>query len=396
MTDDTTPTGPTRRATIRYGGAVAAGGLLAGCTGSEPTDQSTEAEAGAADDQWTVRMEPRTEVTFDAVPESVVVYRADYAGMLIALGHGEGLTGMQDIQSLPQEMLAELPGVSVDTETITPLQEDGEYDKEIFYQIDADLHLIDPNNAKAYFDFTEADIEEIETNIAPWLGSFIRRPQDNIGPEYPHYTLYEAFEKVAEAFQERQRYEAIAAIHEEMLSEVESRRPPAAERPSVGLAILVPGEEFVGAGTFYLSDPTQPGMAMKQYHDLGVEDAWSAAGVAGDGAVGYESLLEADPDVIIAHNAFGYTDSESDFQDRVVDVMADDDLGSQLTAVQNGRVYRGGKNVQGPVINLFQTEIAAKQLYPETFGEWSGLGNSPQDEQLFDRQEVADIINGDL
>ena len=400
MTDQTTRTGPTRRDTIKYGGAVVGGGLLAGCTatsgtGDESTDQTSETQSDT-DDQWTVRMDPRTEVTFDSVPESVVVYRADYADMLIALGHGDALVGMQDTQSLPTEMLAQLPGVSVDAEGITALQEDGEYDKEVFYEIDADLHLIDPNNAKAYFDFDETDIDEVEANVAPWLGSFIRRPQDNIGPDYPHYTLYEAFAQVAEAFRERERYEAFTAIHDEVLSRIEADRPPAKEQPSVGLAFLIPGEEFVGSGTFYLTDPTQPGMAMKQYQDLGVEDAWSAAGVEADGEVGYESLLEADPDVLISHNAFGSTDSERDFQERVVDVMADDDLGSQLTAVQNGRVYRGGKNVQGPIINLFQTEIAAKQLYPEQFGEWNGLGNIPQGEQLFDRQAVADIINGDF
>lgn len=391
--DDTTD-GPTRRETLKYGGALAAGAALAGC--SELAGQSDSDSGGASPDSWTVRMEPRTEVTFESVPESVVVYRADYAGMLIALGHGDALVGMQDTQSLPTEFLEQLPGVSVDPAEITQLRQGGEYDKEIFYEINADLHLIDPNNAKHYFDFDEDDISELETAVAPWLGSFIRRPQEEIGPGYPHYTLYEAFEKVGDAFRVRERYEAITAIHDDMRSRIEAERPPADERPSVGLAFLVPGEDFVGSGTFYLNDPTQPGMAMKQYHDLGVEDAWAAAGVDADGSVGYETLLEADPDVIIAHNAFGYTDSEAQFQSEVVDVMRSDSLGSKLTAVQNGRVYRGGKNVQGPITNLFQTEVAAKQLYPETFGEWRGLGETPEEEQLFDRGEVADIINGEI
>ncbi|WP_137290548.1 ABC transporter substrate-binding protein [Natronorubrum halophilum] len=391
--DTTTSGAPTRRDTIKYGGAVVVGGLLAGCTGEDPS--GADDADGDHPDSWTVRMEPRTEVTFESVPESVVVYRADYAGMLIALGHGDALVGMQDTQSLPTEFLEQLPGVSVDPAGITQLRQGGEYDKEVFYEIDADLHLIDPNNAKHYFDFDEDDISDLETAVAPWLGSFIRRPQEEIGPGYPHYTLYEAFEKVSEVFRERERYEAIAEIHEAMLSQVEAERPPADERPSVGLAFLVPGEDFVGSGTFYLNDPTQPGMAMKQYHDLGVEDAWAAAGVDADGSVGYETLLEADPDVIIAHNAFGYTDSEAQFQSEVVDVMRSDSLGSELTAVQNGRVYRGGKNVQGPITNLFQTEVAAKQLYPEAFGEWRGLGETPEEEQLFDREEVADIVSGE-
>jgi iron complex transport system substrate-binding protein len=413
MSDDNESREATRRDCLKYGGTIAVGGLLAGCAGqsdagtgetdtaietesetptptNEPTETAPEAES------WTVRMKPRTEVTFESVPESVVVYRADYADMLIALGHGDALVGMQDTQSLPMGMLDKLPGVSVNPDGITPLQQNGEYDKEVLYQIDADLHLIDPNNAKAYFEFDEADITELETNVAPWLGSFIRRPQENIGPDYPHYTLYEAFEKIAAAFRERERYEALAAVHDEMLSTISEQVPPAAEQPSVGLAFLVPGEQFVGSGVFYLTDPTQPGMAKKQYRDLGVDNVWAEAGVSMDGQVNYEALLQADPDVLVSHNAFGFTESIEDFQSSVVDVMREDELGSELTAVQNDRVYRGGKNVQGPVINLFQTEIAAKQLYPEVFGEWRGLGDTPAEEQLFDRQRVANIITGDI
>jgi iron complex transport system substrate-binding protein len=404
--------GSTRREYLKCGSVVFTGGFLAGCAGQgdagtgetnaatetasetpTPTDDPTETAPEA--ESWTVRMEPRTKATFESVPESVVVYRADYADVVIALGHGDALVGMQDTQSLPIDILDELPGVSVTPDDITPLQENGEYDKEVFYEIDADLHLIDPNNAKNYFEFDEADIAELETNVAPWLGSFIRRPQESIGPNYPHYTLYEAFEKVATVFRERERYQALASIHDDVLSTISAQIPPAAERPSVGLAFLVPGEQFVGSGVFYLTDPTQPGMAKKQYRDLGVDNVWAGAGVSMDGQVNYEALLEADPDVLISHNAFGFTDSTEDFQRRVVDAMREDDLGSQLTAVRNDRVYRGGKNVQGPIINLFQTEIAAKQLYPETFGEWRGLGETPEDEQLFDRQRIADIVNGD-
>lgn len=404
MHDNNTDTteAPTRRDYVKYGGAILGGGILAGCSGDGGTESTPDATTTPTpeaetktetNDSWTVRMEPRREVTFESIPESVVVYRADYADMLIALGHGEALVGMQDTQSLPSDMLAELPGVTVDPADITPLRRDGTYDKEVFYEIDADLHLIDPNNAKHYFEMDEADIEEIETNVAPWLGSFIRRPQESIGPGYPHYTLYEAFEKVSQVFREERRFDALSRIHSDLLTRIAEDRPPAEECPSVGLAYLIPGDSYVESGVFYLNDAEQPGMAMKQYRDLGVCNVWAEAGLNTDGSVGYEALLEADPDVLVAHNAFGYTDSIADFQERVVDVMAEDEFGSQLTAIQNDRVYRGGKNVQGPIINLFQTEVAAKQLYPEAFGEWKGLGEIPEEEQLFDRQRVAEIID---
>jgi hypothetical protein len=38
--------------------------------------------------------------------------------------------------------------------------------------------------------------------------------------------------------------------------------------------------------------------------------------------------------------------------------------------------------------------MLAKQLYPETFGKWHGIGETPTDEQLFDRERLAEIITG--
>jgi iron complex transport system substrate-binding protein len=69
---------------------------------------------------------------------------------------------------------------------------------------------------------------------------------------------------------------------------------------------------------------------------------------------------------------------------------------SEVAAVTNDRIYPGGTAVQGPIVNMFQTEMVAKQLYPEEFGEWRGLGETPEDEQLFDRQRISDIVNGDI
>jgi iron complex transport system substrate-binding protein len=51
--------------------------------------------------------------------------------------------------------------------------------------------------------------------------------------------------------------------------------------------------------------------------------------------------------------------------------------------VKDGDVYRGGPLYQGPITNLVVTERAAKQVY--------GV-----EKALFDRQRVADIVNGDL
>jgi len=81
--------------------------------------------------------------------------------------------------------------------------------------------------------------------------------------------------------------------------------------------------------------------------------------------------------------------------------MRNHPVGSQLSAVQNDRVFAGGTHEQGPVMNLFNTEMLAKQFYPETFGEFrfttqEAFGGLSETEPLFDRQRVADIITGDF
>ncbi|GGN22820.1 hypothetical protein [Halarchaeum nitratireducens] len=68
-----------------------------------------------------------------------------------------------------------------------------------------------------------------------------------------------------------------------------------------------------------------------------------------------------------------------------------------LRAVQEGNFVRTGGKRMGPIVDLFSAEATAKQLYPEEFGEWPGsIDEVPEDERLFDRQRVADVVNGEL
>jgi iron complex transport system substrate-binding protein len=75
--------------------------------------------------------------------------------------------------------------------------------------------------------------------------------------------------------------------------------------------------------------------------------------------------------------------TESEFRDTVVEFMKNHSVASELTAVQNGDVYRAGALYQGPITNLVVTQRLATQLYST-------------DGQLFDAQRVADIVNGDI
>ncbi|MFC7021063.1 MULTISPECIES: hypothetical protein [Haloarcula] len=183
----------TRRAYLQYGGALLASGLLAGCSGGndgdgggstasetptatatpEPTE-SADAEATASGgDSYAVEMAPAGRVEFDAPPETVTHYFLDYADMAVALGHGDTILSMGLPSRFHTSHYDELEGVSVDVDSITALNGDSGIDEEIFYELDADLHLIDPqwlvNNS--FFGLEASDVDEIAENVAPFLGN---------------------------------------------------------------------------------------------------------------------------------------------------------------------------------------------------------------------------------
>ncbi|SFG08941.1 iron complex transport system substrate-binding protein [Halopelagius inordinatus] len=386
---------PTRREYVRYAGAVAGGGLLAGCTGgsgSESTPNATETEADdatgteagdptetAPDASHSVAMEPVGTVEFDGVPETWVPYTGDYADMGVALGRADGLAAIGVRARFGSHLYEELPGVAVEKDDLTQLWQDGT-GKEVYYELDADVHVTDPNFVENRLGWSRADVEEVGANVGPFFGNTVfSRAYD--WHDYRYYTLYEAFEKVAEMFQERERYEAFSDLHDEVLDDVESRLP--SETPDI--AVLYPADVPPESFYPYLVDE---GTQSKHWNDLNVGDALARNGVtdaqAGGGTIDYETLLEIDPDAV-AIRLQGEITPEY-FEENIVSHLRDHDVASELTAVQNGRVVYGGLTYQGPILHLFQLERAAQGLYPEEFG----------DERLFDRERVAGIVNGEF
>ncbi|WP_132059147.1 ABC transporter substrate-binding protein [Halorussus amylolyticus] len=397
---------PTRRRFLKTGAGVGIAGLVAGCTGetdseSTPTETSaetttaeattpepTEAESATeeetettteATDSYSVEMDPMGTVEFDAVPETWFPYTGDYADMGVALGQADGLSAIGVRARFGSHFYDELPGVSVDKADLAELWQDGT-DKEIFYELDADLHVIDPNFMVNRLQWSQDDVDEIGDNVGPFFGNTIfSRVYD--WHDYADYSLYEAFEKLAAVFRERERYEAFAAYHDEILDDVQVRLPE--ETPDI--AVLYPAE--VPPESFYpylVGEGTQS----KQWNDLNVGDALAQNDVrdaqAGGGEIDFESLLEIDPDAL-AIRLQGEITREY-FEDEIVSHLRDHEVASQLRAVENDRVIYGGLTYQGPIIHLFQLEGAAQGLYPDEFG----------DEELFDRQRVADIVNGEF
>ncbi|WP_137290551.1 ABC transporter substrate-binding protein [Natronorubrum halophilum] len=384
MNPKNTNTTPTRRDTIKYGAALATGTALAGCSelvGQEDSQGSQTTEDGS----YSVSMEPTGTVSFEQVPERWTAYDGGYADMAVALGQADGLIGIGGADRYYTYVYDELPGVTVDRDVLERYPE--VRTKEEFYALESDVHLYDPQMLVNWFDWSDEDVDEIASNVAPFVGNLIFRRSDK-WHDYRYYTLYEAFEKVAEVFQQQERYEAFSELHTEFIASIQERLPPSDDRPDVFLTFE--GTEEPETFSPYRLDDA--GTSKKQWRDLGVHDALTGTDIdnlstTNRGELDYENLLEVDPDVILVRGH--ERKSAAEFRDVVLDYMQSHPVGSELAAVQNGRVYRGGYLNQGPIHNLFLTERAAKQLFPEEFGDVTG------DERLFDRQEVADIINGE-
>jgi len=380
----------TRRDVLKYGGALVGGGLLAGCTSDGSVDQTTseattaavtaEPTTTAADDSYSVTMEPVGEVEFDEVPETWVPYTADYADMGVALGHGDGLAAIGVKARYGTHLYEELPGVSVDKEALTELWQNGT-GKELYYELDADVHVTDPNFMVNRLQWSESDVAEISEAVAPFFGNTVFSRAYGWHDGYRYYSLYEAFEKLAEVFRERERFEAFERLHDEVLADVAERLPE--ETPDI--VVLYPAEVPPESFYPYLVDE---GTQSKHWNDLEVGDALAKHGVtdaqAGGGTIDFETLLEIDPDAL-AVRLQGEI-SASYFDSEIRSHLESHDAASRLSAVQNDRVVYGGLTYQGPIIHLFQLERAAQGLYPDEFGG----------EELFDRQRVADIVTGEV
>ncbi|WP_367175127.1 ABC transporter substrate-binding protein [Haloarcula rubripromontorii] len=391
--DSTACQRPTRRDIVKSGGALALGGLFAGClsdSGQEssaaesndtPTDTGaggTEAEPSTSNEAYSVTMEPVGTVEFDSVPETIAPFTADYIDMLVALGHGDAVQSIWYRGRYKTLHYEELDGVSIDLDGLTQLWNDG-VSKEPFYEMDADLHLIDPNALIDWLGaWDQSDLTEIRENVAPFLGNLIFRQTDD-WHDYRYYSLYEAFEKVAAMVQEQARFEAIRSIHDELVETVQARLPAPADRPNA--ALVFAGEEPEEFTPYRISGN---GANKEHFQTLGISDAFADTGVegySGSESLDYETLLEIDPDsLLLRYHREGKTREE--FENSVLAYMKDHEVGSQLRAVQNDRVFRGGPIYTGPLHNLFMIERYAKAYFPDEFTET----------HLFDRAHLAEII----
>ncbi|QOS13995.1 ABC-type transport system periplasmic substrate-binding protein (plasmid) [Haloferax gibbonsii] len=406
----------TRRAYLKGGGALLAGGLLAGCAGQNDaesatdatetaaateatTEASPEAETEAEPTEYTVSMSPAGDVTFESVPADVMVYNLVYADAAVAFGHGDAVNSLgfdSDAGGRTLDAYYErLDGVSFDRSELAQLNSGSgsvNIDKELVYELDSDLHLVDPALVASFDGWDQSDVEEIREQVGPWFGNAYSRthaqPPEPYAADYQYYTLWEIVENVGQVFREEDRYAALESVHSDLLDTIQSDLPPESERPTVGVVIYM--DE-----TFYPSKINVPGFATSHIRPLGVTDAFAAGDVTFETSYDFETMLEIDPDVLLhSYGIDSYYDVAS-----TRETLEDHPVGSELSAVRNDRVFPSGTPVQGPIMNLFQLEMTAKQLYPGRFGAWPEYSGGAypeilEEERLFDRQRVADIVTG--
>lgn len=393
MTDDMDPV--YRRTVLRSGAALAAGTtLLSGC--SQITDEGTPTDSNQAtptptdepistststssDDPYSVSIVPVGEVKFESVPETWVANNGSWADMGIALGleppEGVWLTSRYHTQYYD-----EVDGVSVDKSDMVSLYQDG-VSKELFYELDGDVHVMDPNFLMNRFKgWEQSDVDDVRERVAPFFGNCIYAQHYPWHSNYRYYTLYEGFEKLAQVFQRTERYEAFETVHDDFQANLAPVVPDQADRPEVAVLWGV-GDEPTQFYPYIIGE----GTGFKHLTDLGVRDALATTDIkdfhGSRAAIDIETLLEVDPEIIMLR---GYeSKSKTKFQNSVVEFLKNHNTASTLSAVENGDVYQAGGLYQGPITNMVLTERTASQLYSV-------------DEQLFDRERVAAIVAGDV
>ena len=400
---------------MKVGGAVIGGGLLAGCagdggstpsetdanattaaTGTDATASETTSGSGETSEEgsYSVTMSPVGTVEFETVPESIFTRLTHLAGMAFALGRGDDVNAMHApdyYHALWNQFTPRLPGVSLDWQG---LYSSWEPSKEMLYQLDSDVHLADPAWVTQLGKWSRKDVDEIATNVGPWFGNSLsdrhQKPPANWAGNYEYYGLWEMFGKVAQVFREQARYEALAAVHNQMLDTIEQNLPPVEDRPT---GVMVASTNL---DSIYAYKMDTPGFLTAHTSPLKPVEAFGDD-VEGGTTVDFEAMLDADPDVIFWLAGMHPSVDVADLRKQ----LDDEPVAREIAAVKNDRVYAQGARYQGPILNLFQLEMTAKQLYPEQFGEWPTYEQGPypeipEGERLFDRQKVADAINGNF
>lgn len=365
---------------------------------------------------WSIStLEPCGTVILTKEPKKIVTLNHNHNDMLETFGYGDRVIGTGFDKSFYYSFYKQLPGfnweVRKEKGNLKYFKRGvvGVFDKELFYAMDPDIIHIDPYRLSRWGNgWSMDDVKEIQENIAPFfdnnatmLGNdAVNRDWGKLSMQ-EHYSNY-TFEEYTMAFYKLYNQEAKGQALLDFAHDLENKLVEKIHtlhyRPRVAI-LRWKGNEITRVGI-------NTGIEHHQYRVLEAIDAFygqesKVLPKVEDksvlmGHIDIEGLLSINPDVIIMPYIIYTFENDNHIMSKpweLLMTMKDDPVGQKLNAFKNDRVYPGGILMQGPIFYIFQLEMAAKQLYPELFGEYKVDNDYSPEEQLFSRDALAKILN---
>src|SRR6056297_2658039 len=157
----------TRRNVLRTSGVIAGVSAMAGCIGDTGNggNNGNGNGTGSGGSPGSLSMPPVGAVEFDGVPETWVANNGSWADMGVALGL-EPPKAVWLANRYHTHYYDDVDGVSVDGSDVASLYQNGGVSFERFLQLDADVHVMDPNFLQNRFSgWTDEDVADLESRV---------------------------------------------------------------------------------------------------------------------------------------------------------------------------------------------------------------------------------------
>lgn len=346
-----------------------------------------------------VGLSPSGNIILNEPPRTAIVQDANYAEMIIAAGRPVKVWATPAAEPSRCVFWNRIPGFSP-TNRVTFARGFGAapgggfaFDRELFQALKPDVIHIDPVQLSLAKGWSPAAVESVRTTVAPFFANRFSRdfnPPRGL-PDYKCLTIPELARKMGALYDAEARMDRLLAFVADCEARIKAKLV-GASAPRVALL------HYAGRGRM-TPYRLNAGNGQAQYRLLGVRDAFDGFklpdyATRGPGlSMDLETLLAVNPDVIVMPFA-GAAPADDRHALAFAELLAlkTHPLAKHLRAFAAGRVYPGGTPLQGPVVYLFQLEMAAKQIHPDRFGAWRADGAYPPEECLFDRAALADML----
>lgn len=353
------------------------------------------------ENEYIVNFSPCGDVKFKKIPTKILTSQQTYNDILIAFKKQNNIIAVSSIDKFYIDFYNSINlNRSLNNDLIQFSMGRNLFDKELFYSINADVHHIDPITLAMTKGWSKNDVDEISTNIGPFFGNrySIENKKPSYIKNYKFYTLDEITLKFGEVYKKEETAIKLNKFANELAERI-SHKLKNVEGKTIAIIYLTKK----GIVPF---DSTSNGYGLAQYKILKCKDAFKEKGIktySYEGNFGTivdkEILLLANPDVIIVNEGI-YIDKKYNFFSRRTSILLNeletyknDPLLKDVPALKNNKIILGGIYDQGPIVRIFQLEMMAKQIYPEIFGKFRLDHKYQENEELFSRIELMEILN---